>query len=217
MALPSAFHEALSGGLATLGLEVGEPARAGLTRYAEELLRWNARVNLTAVTDPAAVAELHLVDALALLRTLGPARTLLDVGSGAGIPGVVLALARPELEVTCCDSVQKKVAFVKAVSALLGVTVKARAVRAEGQPEREGLPLAEAVVSRAFAEPARWLPLGVRYLAERGRLFAMLGRETDEAELRRLGAEHGLVLEELDRFVLPRSGAQRAVARFARG
>jgi 16S rRNA (guanine527-N7)-methyltransferase len=216
VALPAVFDEALAEGLEALGLEVDAPARARLAAYAEKLLFWNRKVNLTAVTAPAEVAELHLVDSLALLRTLGGARTLLDVGSGAGLPGAALACVRGDLDVTCCDAVQKKVAFVKAVAAELRLPVTARAVRAGGDPEAEGLPRCEAVVSRAFADPARWLPLGARYLAEGGKLFTMMGRAPEDEALRRLGAEHGLGLEVVDRFVLPRSGAQRAVARFAR-
>lgn len=214
MALPPIFDEALAEGLAALGVEVDAAGRARLAAFAERLLAWNRKVNLTAITDPAAVAELHLVDSLALLRTLGGARTVLDVGSGAGLPGVALACARPALAVTCCDAVQKKVAFVKAVAAELRLEVRARQVRAAGAPEAEGLPRCEAVVSRAFADPERWLPLGARYLAEGGRLFAMLGRGADEGALEALAAAHGLALEAVDRFTLPRAGHERAVARF---
>ena len=217
MSLPAVFDEALAEGLAALGVAVDGRGRQRLAAYAEKLLFWNRKVNLTAVTAPADVAELHLVDSLALLRTLGDARTLLDVGSGAGLPGAALACVRAGLEVTCCDAVQKKVAFVKAAAAELDLQVRARAVRATGHPEAEGLPRCEAVVSRALTDPGRWLPLGARYLAEGGKLFAMLGRAADEGALRMLAADHSLVLEVVDRFVLPRSGAQRAIARFARG
>jgi len=213
--LPPAFHEALAAGLQALGLDVDEAARAHLGRFAERLLAWNTKVNLTAVTAPEEVAELHLVDSLALLRTLGSAATVLDLGSGAGLPGAVLACARPALRVTCCDAVAKKIAFVKVVAAELDLAVEARAVRAAGDPDAERLPRCEAVVSRALSDPSRWLPLGARYLAPGGRLFAMLGREADERALAVLGAEHRLALEALDRFTLPRSGAARAVARFA--
>jgi 16S rRNA (guanine527-N7)-methyltransferase len=216
VALPAIFEEALSQGLEALGIEVAPSSRARLAAYAERLLAWNRKLNLTAVTGPAEVAELHIVDSLALLRTLGRARTLLDVGSGAGLPGVVLACVREDLEVTCCDAARKKVAFVKAVSAELDLRVQARAVRAGGAPGSEGLPRCDAVVSRAFAEPARWLPLGARYAAEEGRVFAMLGRAPEDAVLEALGRESGLGLEGVDRFVLPRSGARRAIARFRR-
>jgi 16S rRNA (guanine527-N7)-methyltransferase len=217
VALPASFQEALDGGLAALGIEVDARGRELLGAYTERLLRWNAKVNLTSITAPEAIAEKHLVDSLALLRTLGGARTVLDVGSGAGLPGIALACARRDLDVFCCDSVGKKVAFVKTVSAELDLPVRARAMRAAGAPGTEGLPRADAVVSRAFADPTRWLPLGRAYLAPAGRLFAMLGRDADEAALRATADRHGLVLDALDRFALPRSGAERAIARFREG
>ena len=217
MALPPEYDEALSAGTEALGLALDGEARRKLAAYVERLLAWNVKVNLTAITAPAAVAELHLVDSLALLRTLGPARTLLDLGSGAGLPGIALACARPDLAVTCCDTVFKKVAFVKTVAAELELAVTGKAVRALGDPEAEGLPRCEAVVSRALTDPERWLPLGERYVAEGGKLFAMLGRGADEGILREIAIRNGLLLEELDRFTLPRSGATRAIARFRRG
>jgi 16S rRNA (guanine527-N7)-methyltransferase len=206
------FQQVLAEGLASLGLALDPAARERLERFAELLLKWNQKLNLTAVTDPGELAEKHLVDSLALLRVLGPARTVLDLGSGAGLPGAVLGCARPDLQVTCCDAVGKKVAFVKAAAASLGLPVRAVAVRAAGEPEREGLPRADLVVSRALADAGRWLPLGLRYLAPGGRLVAMLGRDADAQRLGALGDALGLELLEVDRFALPRSGAERANA-----
>lgn len=210
------FAETLEDGARALGLALDAPAREKLERYADRLLAWNRKVNLTAITDPAELAEKHLLDSLALLPEVRDAATLLDVGSGAGLPGIPLAIALPSLEVTCCDTVAKKVAFVKAVAADLDLRVRGVAARAEGKPEREGLPHAEVVVSRAFADPGRWLRLAVGYLSPGGRVLATLGRDVDEEALRGAGAEAGLVLLSLRRFVLPRSGAQRAVGTFAR-
>ncbi len=212
-----AFHDALRVGLETFRLPVGAEALRRLERYAERLLAWNRKVNLTRITAPAEVAEKHLVDSLVLLPSVAGARTLLDVGSGAGLPGVPLACVRPDLAVTCCDSAAKKVAFVKAVSAELALSVRALAVRAAGDPDREGLPRAEAVVSRALADPDAWVPLGARYLADGGVLLAMLGREADRARLEDLGRASGLVLEGLDAYELPVSRSARALARWRRG
>jgi 16S rRNA (guanine527-N7)-methyltransferase len=211
-----AFDEALSAGLAALGLSVDAAAVTLLSRYADRLLAWNRKVNLTTITAPAEVAEKHLVDSLRLLPLLGDARSLLDIGSGAGLPAVALACARRDLAFTCCDSVGKKVAFVKAVAAELDLPVRAVAVRASGNPEAEGLPLADAVVSRALADPDRWVPLGAAYLAEGGTLFAMLGREADPAALSAVGAAHGLALVGVERYELPLSRSARAIARWQR-
>src|SRR5512146_1164220 len=137
--MDEAFHAALRTGLDAFGIVLRPGAAALLERYADRLLAWNRKVNLTSITAPAEVAEKHLVDSLLVLPAVAGARSLLDVGSGAGLPGIPLAIARGDLVVTCCDSVAKKVAFVKAVSAELAVDVRAVAVRAEGDPERERL------------------------------------------------------------------------------
>jgi 16S rRNA (guanine527-N7)-methyltransferase len=208
------FAETLEEGARALGIALDGPAREKLERYADRLLAWNRKVNLTAITHPAELAEKHLVDSLALVPEVRGAATLLDVGSGAGLPGIPLAIALPALDVTCCDAVAKKVAFVKAVAAELDLKVRGVATRAEGKPAEEGLLVAEVVVSRAFADPERWVPLGARYLAAGGRLLATLGREADEERLRRCGDAAGLTLASLRRFDLPRSGAHRAVATF---
>jgi 16S rRNA (guanine527-N7)-methyltransferase len=208
------FRKTLQQGARALGLALQDDASEKLERFADRLLAWNRKVNLTAITDPEELAEKHLVDSLALVPDATGAATLLDIGSGAGLPGIPLAIALPSLDVTCCDSVAKKVAFVKAVAAELGLRVRGVAARAGGEPEIEGLPRAEVVVSRALADPERWLPLASRYLAPGGKVLVTLGREVDEAGLRRAGAAAGLTLSALRRFALPRSGAQRAVATF---
>jgi 16S rRNA (guanine527-N7)-methyltransferase len=212
-----AFHEALGLGLETFRLPVPAEALPLLERFADRLLAWNRKVNLTRITAPAEVAEKHLVDSLLLLPAIAGARTLLDVGAGAGLPGVPLACVRRDLAVTCCDSVAKKVAFVKAVAAELAVDVRALAVRAEGAPERERLPRADAVVSRALADPEVWVPLGAAYLAEGGVLLGMLGRGADRGRLEEIGRAAGLVLVGLETFVLPLSGSARAIASWRRG
>ena len=208
------FRKTLELGIRELGLTLDPGALDRLERYADRLISWNRKLNLTAIRDPPELAEKHLIDSLALLPEVAGAATLLDVGSGAGLPGIPLAIALPSLDVTCCDSVAKKMAFVKAVSAELGIRVRGVAARAGGEPEREGLPRAEVVVSRALADPARWLPLAARYIAPGGRVLVTLGREGDEEGLRREGEAAGLALLALRRFTLPRSGAQRAVATF---
>jgi 16S rRNA (guanine527-N7)-methyltransferase len=210
------FEQVLRSGIEALALTVDEPAIGRLVRFADRLTVWNRKMNLTAITDPAEMAEKHFLDSLVLLPALEGRTTLLDIGSGAGLPGMALACARPGLLVTCCDSVAKKMAFVKAVSAELALTVRGLAVRATGDSARDGLPICEAVVSRALTDPERWVELGASYVAAGGVLLGMLGRGADRGHLEALGQARGFELLGLDQFELPFSHATRAVVRWGR-
>jgi len=91
------FEEVLRAGVGALGLPVDDAAVARLVQFAELLVTWNRKVNLTAITEPREMAEKHFLDSLVLLPALAGRRTLLDVGSGAGLPGMAVACARPDL------------------------------------------------------------------------------------------------------------------------
>ncbi len=210
------FEQVLRSGIEAMGLVVDEPSIARLTRFAERLTTWNRKINLTAITEPAEMAEKHFLDSLVLLPALEGRRTLLDIGSGAGLPGMAVACARPELQVTCCDSVGKKIAFVKALSAELSLAVRGLPVRASGDPARDGLPSCDAVVSRALTDPDRWIALGAGYVAPGGLLLAMLGKGSERSHLEELGAAHGFELLGVDQFELPFSHAARSVVRWGR-
>jgi 16S rRNA (guanine527-N7)-methyltransferase len=210
------FEQRLRGGIEALSLAVDEAAIGRLVLFAERLTTWSRKVNLTAITDPAEMAEKHFLDSLVLLPALEGRATLLDVGSGAGFPGMAVACARPRLQVTCCDSVGKKVAFVKATAAELGLAVRALPVRATGDAARDGLPLCDAVVSRALADPERWIELGAGYVGQGGVLLAMLGKGAERSHLEGLGEAHGFELLGVDQFELPFSHASRAVVRWGR-
>jgi 16S rRNA (guanine527-N7)-methyltransferase len=211
------LEECLIEGSAKLDLGLTPEAIRGLGLLAEELLRWNARVNLTAVTSEAAVAEKHLLDSLAVLPELEGARSLLDLGAGAGFPGLPLKLLRPELEVTLVDSVGKKVGFMKHAIARLGLKgARALHLRAEGKPEREGLPRTEVVISRALMDVGEWTHLAAAYAEPGGRVVAMLGKSPAEEDLKSVAQASGLELVSLRRYALPFSGDPRAVAVFRR-
>jgi len=209
-----ALQTRLVEGAAALGVTLPESAASLLLRYSAELLRWNAKVNLTAITDPAEVVEKHLLDSLAVAPEVAGAGTLLDMGCGAGLPGLPLKVLQPELGVTLVDSVAKKIGFVKAAVAALGLQgVTAVHQRLAGHPDAEGLPRAGVVISRAFTELPAFLPLAAPYLAEPGgRVVAMLGKAPDD--LAAAAARAGLRLQALRRYALPFSGAERHVAVF---
>jgi 16S rRNA (guanine527-N7)-methyltransferase len=140
----------------------------------------------------------------------------LDLGAGAGLPGIPLALALPELKVTLVDAVNKKVTFLKQVVVRLGLQGRVRAVhlRAGGRPAEEGLALAEVVISRALMDLDRWLPFALPYLAPGGRLVAMLARRPPGLEA--AGASSGLRLASARELQLPFSKDPRCLAVFVR-
>jgi len=182
-----------------------------LVRLARELAKWNRVYNLTSLETPAEVAELHLLDSLAVAPWVPTAARVLDVGAGAGFPGLPLALARRDVDVVLVDRTEKKVAFMKNAIARLGIrNAQALHLRLEGKGEEElGGPFG-VVVSRAFAPPEEWLPFGAAYAREDGRVVAMLGgRSPEVGELARALGIESAALQRID-YRLP-SGASRGI------
>ena len=175
--------DALAAGLATLGLSVDAAQQATLLAYLALIGKWNRVYNLTAVRDPGEMLTMHLLDSLAVVAPLGrqlgdrPAR-LLDVGSGAGLPGVVLAIAAPHWQVTCVDTVGKKASFIQQVAAELKLSnLSAQHARVESMT----LPPVDVVTSRAFSSLVDFTRLSRRHLAPGGVWMAMKGKvPTDE-------------------------------------
>jgi 16S rRNA (guanine527-N7)-methyltransferase len=207
--------EALLEGAKALGVALTPAAIGPLLTLRTELLRWNAKVNLTAITAPDEVLEKHLLDSLAVVPEVEKAVSVLDVGAGAGFPGLVLKAQCPHLQVTFVEPVGKKVSFMKHAALTLKMSqVKALQARAEGFPESEGIPKSDVVVSRALMELPAWVALAKRYVVPGGVVLAMLGQAPAEAEVERLGVEHGAKRSTLRRYVLPFSKASRAIASF---
>jgi 16S rRNA (guanine527-N7)-methyltransferase len=172
-------------------------------------------VNLTAITRPEEVLEKHLLDSLAVVPEVAGAASLLDVGAGAGFPGLVLKLQDPSLEVTFVEAVGKKISFIKHAALTLKLTrVRAVQARAEGAPDQEQIPRAEVVISRALMELPAWIALAKNYVLPGGRVIAMLGQAPAKGEVEQLGEQHGAKLATLRTYALPFSGASRAVASF---
>ena len=166
-----------------LRLELPVGGAEQLLAFVDLLRRWNGTYNLTAVRDPDEMLVQHLFDCLAVVAPLGralpkrPAR-LLDVGSGGGLPGVVLAMLVPDLDVTCVDTVGKKAAFIRQVGVELGL----RNLHAEhGRVEALRIAPFDIVSSRAFASLADFTRLTRQHLvAATGVWMAMKGRRPDD-------------------------------------
>ena len=159
-----------------LGLIISPRQAEALLDYLALLRRWNSTYNLTAVRDPGAMLIQHLADCLAIVPAVRrelPAGRLLDVGSGGGLPGVVLAIMLPTLAVTCVDAVGKKAAFIRQAAGTLGLS-NLQAAHARVQTLRSG-PF-DLITCRAFACLADFTAWTAPLLALGGRWLAMKGK-----------------------------------------
>ena len=195
-------------GSRALGLPLTQAQADALSWLAGELGRWSARINLTAILDPIEMADKHILDSLTVLRALEPGTaTLLDAGTGAGFPGLPLALVRPDLSVTLVDAVAKKVGFLKHAIARLQLAPRVRAIhlKLQGNPAAEGLGPFDAAVSRALSEPTRWAALASPYLRPGGTLVVMAGSDAEPPAL------PGFSPPRVERLRLPLTGDGRTV------
>lgn len=175
-----------------------------LLSYMALLLRWNQVYNLTAIKEAETAVVLHFLDSLAAANTVKDSGRLLDVGTGAGFPGMVMAILYPGMAVSLIDAVGKKTAFLSQVRAELqleNVTVHTGRVETFF-PEKKF----DAIISRAFSELARFAALSGHLLAEGGRFYAMKGA-IPEAEIQALPA--GLKVEAVIPLDVPFLDAQR--------
>lgn len=182
--------ELLAAGIAEMGLSVSLEAQQKLLSYLELLQKWNKVYNLTAVRDPQEMVTLHLLDSLSVLPYV-KAQSLLDVGSGAGLPGIVLAICRPQLQVTTIDTVQKKAIFMRQVKGELGLeNLEVVHARVENFQPTERF---EVIISRAFSEIALFIKLTKHLIAENGQWLAMKGQMPHD-ELENLTAKPAKVV-----------------------
>ena len=167
----------LAAGVAEMGLDVPLEAQQKLLQYLSLLSKWNKVYNLTAVRDPLEMVTLHLLDSLSVLPHI-QTRNLLDVGSGGGLPGIVLAICLPQLKITTIDTVQKKTIFMRQVKGELGLN-NLDVVHARVENYQPGKKF-EAIISRAFSDIALFVKLTEHLLAQNGKWLAMKGQVPHE-------------------------------------
>ncbi len=168
----SSLQSLLQNGITQLGLTLPDTAISQLEYYVAASQKWNAAYNLTAIREPREIVIKHLLDSLSILPHLR-AKSLLDVGTGAGLPGLVLAIVNPELQVDLLDSNSKKTRFLRQMVAELGLrNVKVHHARIE----QADLPSQVQVVSRAFASLSDFNQGCRHLLADDGVLLAMKGQ-----------------------------------------
>lgn len=175
-----------------LGLELSLEQQRTLLLYLDKLLMWTKAYNLTAITQPKEALIKHVIDCLAVVPHL-PAGSLLDIGTGAGLPAVIIAICQPERQCTALDSNQKKIRFIKQIASELKLTnVNPIASRIEAHTEQY-----DVVTSRAFASLSDFVALAAPRMQPQGSLQAMKGLAPEADELAQLGEHWQITVQAL--------------------
>lgn len=173
----------------TLGLELDALQYWQLLKYLDTLLVWNKAYNLTAITEPNEALIKHIFDCLAILPAFKehnlPAEDLFDIGTGAGLPAIIVAICEPNRQITPLDSNQKRIRFIRQVVSELGLkNVRPVSSRIENYTEKH-----ELITSRAFASLQDFVELAAPCLSKNGTLIAMKGKEPTIEEVDSLSTE----------------------------
>ncbi len=213
------FERQLRSGAQALGLQMSDDQFERLLAYMALLVKWNAVYNLTAIRDPVLMLSNHLLDCLAVVGAFQDAKRVLDVGAGAGLPGIILAIwaleAAPAMHISLIDTVHKKTAFLQQVKAELrldNVTVITGRVEQLKLDAKLTGPF-DIITSRAFAELSDFITWSAHLLASDGHFLAMKGAVPAD-EIARLAAPWAV--SEIRPLSVPMLSAQRHLIRIAR-
>jgi 16S rRNA (guanine527-N7)-methyltransferase len=207
----NALAQVLADGVREMQLDLNDDQKGKLMDYLALMAKWNAVYNLTSLRDPMQMVTHHLLDSLAAVPAFAQARNVLDVGAGGGLPGIVLAIARPDMNVSLVDTVHKKTAFltqVKAELSLSNVTVYTARVEQLEVPAKF-----DVITSRAFADLSDFVNWSGHLLEEGGQFIALKGVAPPE-EQQRLPQEWKVT--GLRALQVPRLGAERHLVFIAR-
>jgi len=207
-------------GSKAFGIRLNETQVEAFDLYLRELLKWNEKINLTAIRSEKGIVLKHFLDSLSVFPYLSKTASLLDIGSGAGFPGIPLKIVHPSLEITLIDSVRKKIDFQRHVIRMLGLkgmeAIHGRIQDKEILQSMTGR--FDAVISRAFSDLQTLRLLAFPFLKKGGILLAMKG-ELDEEEIGLLSKreETRYRLQGTASFFLPKSSFKRSILLFEKG
>jgi 16S rRNA (guanine527-N7)-methyltransferase len=204
-------------GAETFGIRLNERQVEAFDLYLRELLKWNQKINLTAIHTEKGIILKHFLDSLSALPYLSKTASLLDIGSGAGFPGIPLKIVHPSFEITLIDSVCKKIDFQKHIIRMLGLkgmeVIHGRIQDKETFQSMTGR--FDAVISRAFSDLQTLLLLAFPFLKKGGILLAMKGElEKEEICLFSKREERRYRLQRTASFSLPKSSFKRSILLF---
>ena len=205
-------RDILKKGAERLGVAFSAVHAEAFSVYLAELLKWNSKINLTAITDPKEIIIKHFLDSLSLVPMLpeGPFAAA-DIGSGAGFPGLPLKIVRPDIELTFIEPSRKKAAFLKNTARSLGLTGVTVAEKKVEDAAGELAGRFDVILSRAFREPRLLLPLIAPLLREGGSVVLSVGPETEFAP-----PEGWRAIRE-EEIILPFSDYRRRLVKYIQG
>lgn len=217
LAMEMENRDLLVEGAEVFGIRLNERQVEAFDLYLRELFKWNQKINLTAIRSEKGIVLKHFLDSLSVYPYLSKTASLLDIGSGAGFPGIPLKIVRPSLEITLIDSVRKKIDFQKHIIRMLGFKdmeaihgrIQDRAIL-QSMTERF-----DTVISRAFSDLQTLLLLAFPFLSKGGMLLAMKGElEKEEIRLFLKREETRYRLQRTATFLLPKSSFKRSILLF---
>ncbi len=189
------FKKLISKSAVSAGFEIDDLMVDQLTRHAEELLTWNKKTNLTAITDPFEVAVKHIIDSLLSTKYIPENSSLLDIGTGGGFPGIPIKIIKPSTKVSLVDSSRKKVSFLKHVIRTLKLKdIEAVHSRGEELSKKESYKNNfDYIICRAFSDLTKFISIALPFLKIGGVLIAMKGKRSD----------YNFEIEELKKISIP--------------
>ena len=214
----SAWKEIIQAGAGSLAIDMDRRQIEQFALYAGELINWNRKMNLTAITDAEGVAVKHFLDSVAPAALIPLGASLLDIGSGSGFPGIPLKIVRPDLRVTLIDAVRKKVNFQKHVIRTLGLeNIGSHQSRAEAFCAQKPF---DVVITRALSSLTQFAALALPLLAENGVMLAWKGKPAEtqsEVSILLTGENRGRLRVTLSTYRLPGIAVERIIVAVKRG
>jgi 16S rRNA (guanine527-N7)-methyltransferase len=191
------------------GKTLAPEALRAISVWLDRLAEWNAKMDLTAARSPGELVDLMLADALVLAQNVPDGARVVDIGTGAGAPGLALAILRPDVAVTLVEPMAKRTSFLRVVLAEIGLARKVDVLRTRGDALADTKPAFDVALSRATLAPGVWAPLGARLVRPGGAVWVLLAKE-DAPDVA------GLERQESVEYAWPNTGARRRAVRYMR-
>jgi 16S rRNA (guanine527-N7)-methyltransferase len=176
------WKEFVIAGAISMGIHISQEQAEQISLYCNEMLFWNKKINLTAITKPLDVAVRHVLDSILPSRIIPPGASVLDIGSGGGIPGIILKIIKPEIKMTLIDASRKKITFLKHIIRSLGLNnIEALQIRTHNLfADIRYANSFEVVISRSFASLDKFVLNAVPFLSDNGMIVALKGNNVEE-------------------------------------